>query len=259
MTAIVDAIHEVNYLATEEQVEQLAASYVQTAGVFGAITGSYFKILIAGCQKHLGKGRKKYPNLKDAQLQTLETVAKPYYEAVLRGVTTDDVTLAGGDELEHRRSKNEINRRSVFARTAKSTIFTFMNTGGDIRLIDLHDISKDKMRKMINETRGITTWDKQVETHRSRIEDICRKLAKDNPGQARDILESVLQHIQGVLDNLPAGDHEVQENVVVFTADSGEETVVEIPQDIGEQTAELGGVPETHIPALHEFQEVSAA
>jgi hypothetical protein len=259
MTTIVDEIREANYLATEAQIEQLAASYVETAGVFGSITTSYFKALIAGCQKVLGKGRKKYPNFKGTQLQTLEAIAKPYYDAVVRGVTTDDMALVGADELELKRRRNEIHRRCVFARTAKSTIFTFMNTGGDIRTVDLHDISKDKMRKIINETRGVTTWDKQVETHRSRIEDICRKLAKNNPGEAREILESVLSHIQGVLDNLPVGGHEVQENVVVFAADTGSETVVEIPQDFGEQAAELGGVPETHIPALHEFQEVSAA
>jgi len=252
MTTIVEQIKEANYLISEEQVEQLAQLYIGTARALGDAQGSYFKVLLAALQAKLGTARKKYPNLKEAQIQQLDQIHEKFYAAVMRGVTTEEVTLVGADELELRKRKMEIHRRAVFARTAKSTIHTYIDTGGDVRKLDINETSKAKLRKEINEAKGTPSWNSVIEVHRTKIEKVCSDLAKSDPGQARDILESVLSHIQGVLDNLPGRNHGSEESTVIFTAVDG--ASVEVPQDFSEPAEGVG-----HIPEIHEFQEVSAA
>jgi hypothetical protein len=260
MSNVIDQIREANYLVSEAEIEQLAVMYTDVSNTQGTADGSYFKILLAGCQAGLGKGKRKHPNLKEVQTKMLDEVHLKYYNAVLRGVMTDEIAIVDGlDEEELRRRRVEQLRRATFARSAKSTLYTFIDLGGDIRPLDVADTTKNGLRKKINEMQGIPTWEQAVSAKRAKIENICRKLALTNPGQAREILESVLQHLQDVLDGISGTDRRATEPVVVFTPVAGDEipVVVEVPENIGEQ-AEGMGQP-FHIPEAHEFSEVANA
>ncbi len=269
MNSVFDQIKESNYLVTEAEIERLAALHTDVSNTQNAADGSYLKILLAGTQVAMGKGKKKLPNLKEVSTAALDKTHAGYYDAVLRGVTTDDIVIIeGGDEEENKRRRVEQLRRATFARSAKSTLASFIDAGGDIRTLDVATTSKGGLRKWVNETLGIPTWEQAVEAHRSKIEKVCRKLAMTNPGQAREILESVLSHIQDVLDSITGTDRRGQEKVVVYTADVP--AIVEIPENFGEQTEGLGHMesttqepvapsfsPEFHIPEAHEFSEVA--
>jgi hypothetical protein len=261
--SMIEHIKDQNYLVTEAEIEQLAAMHTDVSNTQGAADGSYLKILLAGCQAELGKGKRKGPNHKEIQHKKLDEVHLRYYQAVLRGVTTPDIEFTDGlEEDELRRRRVEQLRRATFARSAKSTLYSYVDTGGDMRTLDVATTTKNGLRKVINEAMGLPTWEQAVGAKRAKIENICRKLAQTNPGQAREILESVLQHLQDVLDSITGGDRVATEQVVVFTAASTElPTVVEVPENFGEQTE--GVVPASaedfHIPEAHEFSEVASA
>ena len=263
ITSVLDQIREANYQATEEDIEKLAALHSDVSNTQGQTDGSYLKILLAGCQAVLGKGRKKFPDLKAAQHEVLDKTNNRYYEAVLRGVITEDIAITEGlDENEKRLRRVEQLRRATFARSAKSTLAAFVEAGGDMRMLDVVATSKGSLRKFVSESQGVPSWEKDVSSKRTKIEAICRRLAETNPGQAREILESVLSHLQDVLDSITGTTRRDTEKVVVFTAVAGDEVpaVVEVPEDAREPASMVASASEPagySIPTIDDFHEVS--
>lgn len=233
MTNVIDQILESNYHVTEAEVEALAAMHMDANNTQGIADGSYLKILLAGCQATLGKSKRKIPNMVEAHSTVLDDVHIRYYNAVLRGVTSEDIQIDDSlDQEEQRRRRVEQLRRATFARSAKSTLQAYISALGDIRTLDVASTSKAGLRKYVNEASGAPSWEQSIASNRNKIEKICRRLAETNPGEAREILESVLSHIQDVLDSITGTDRRGQESVMVFTADVP--SIVEIPEDYGE-------------------------
>ena len=139
----------------------------------------------------------------ESHSNVLNDVHLRFYPAVLRGVARDDCKDEEGlDADEERRRRLERLRRATFARSAKSTIEAFIRANGDLRTLDLGLVTKTGLQRYVNETKGTPSWEQTVNSNRTRIEKICRRLAQTNPGEAREILESVLQHIQDTLESL---------------------------------------------------------
>ncbi len=254
MYNVLDQIKESNYHVTEVEVEKLAALHSDASSTQGVADGSYLKILLAGCQANLGKSRKKVANMVEAHSTVLDEVHLRYYNAVLRGVTTSDIEEdSTQSEDEQRRRRVEQLRRATFARSAKSTLQAYISALGDIRTLDVATTSKAGLRKYVNEAQGTPSWEQTITSNRNKIEKICRRLAETNPGEAREILESVLSHIQDVLDSITGTDRRGQESVVVFSADIP--TVVEIPEEYG-QSSEGVGTPH-EIPDIEQHAQVS--
>lgn len=204
---IIDTIKKANYVATEEDVEQLAVMHTDAMLTQGVGDGSYLKILLVACQAALGKtARRKTANMVETHSQVLNDVHARFYPAVLRGVTTADCEDEPGlPREEERRRRLERLRRATFSRSAKSTLDAYIRAMGDIRSLEVETVSKSSLRKYVNETRGTPPWEQVVNANRDKIEKVCLRLAETNPGEARDILESVLSHIQDVLDSLDTG------------------------------------------------------
>jgi hypothetical protein len=242
MDTIFDAIKQSNYAATEQDVEQLAA--LHTAGELSqsGSDGSYLKVLLAACQGIVSPSpKKKGAAMIESHSNVLNDVHTRFYPWVLKGVAGEDCKEEEGiSPEEERRRRLERLRRATFARSAKSTIEAYIRANGDIRTLDLGLVTKTGLQRFVNETKGTPSWEQAVHTNRNRIEKICRRLAQTNPGEAREILESVLQHIQDTLESLrprKASDVSAVQNLGMVRG-QGDSADVEV-----------------HIPTIGEFQD----
>ena len=144
-TGLLDLIVSSGYEATEQQVEQLARANISAVHTCDQISGSYFKILLVACQSAL---KPKHQGKRLDAMAAITNTEAPLYAAVLRGITTLDVASDPAvDSAERSRRALERNRRSAFARSAKSLIVNFVRAGGEMRRVD-PSISKEQMRQM---------------------------------------------------------------------------------------------------------------
>lgn len=209
MRNLIQTIAAANFVADAKQVEALAHEhYTANAGMRSA-DGTYLKVVIVACQRDLGvrpKGRARVDS--KAQLSVLENVHAPFYEAVLRGVTTSDIAADTGlDKDESARRAVERNRRSTFARSSKSTLVSYINAGGDLRTIDAVTTSKVQLRNFIDQGRSAADIVERTLLRSQRaILRIVSREAEEAPDAARTRLEGIIEMLQTALDELPTAD-----------------------------------------------------
>lgn len=212
MTTILHKLEANPASATDAQVEQLAQARY-TAGTEVARTdGIYLRVLVAGCQGKLGPMRRGRAPNGGAQLAVIEAIHARFYGAVLRGITTADIapddTL---DNAERQRRTLERNRRSSFARTAKSTLVAYAKAHGDIRSLDAQTVSKNQLRAAVEpEPVGDKVSQRIVRSEGVLLRAVKRQ-AREDPDTARETLERTIQNLRKVLDSLddvePPQDH----------------------------------------------------
>jgi hypothetical protein len=151
MTTILTKLEHGHYVMTEAQVESLALERYNNAAVVLRADSTYLKGLVVAAQAKLGNGRKTRVKINaEAQHTVLNEVHERFYAAVLRGVTTHDVASDDAlDSKEKQRRSLERNRRSAFARSAKSTLSAYITAGGDLRTLDVEAVTKAALRKAI--------------------------------------------------------------------------------------------------------------
>lgn len=204
---ILDKIESSHYVANEAQVEGLALEAYKIGLQSTRIDGTYLRVLIAGCQAKLGPVRRGRSPSAESQLAVIEETHGRFYAAVLRGVTTPDIaadpTQAGP---ESQRRALERNRRSGFARSAKSTLAAYARAGGDVRILVVDEVTKGSLRAATAPaTLGST--DRVSTAQRSLLAALGRQ-AKVDPGGTRETIEQVMEELQKVLDSLDdEGDH----------------------------------------------------
>lgn len=202
------------YSMNESQIEALAAERTQSQLANDATDGTYLRVLITGAQSKFGPKRGKRL-ATDAQMAALESVAVPYYAAVLRGVMTPDIVLdASLEAAEVQRRTRERNRRATFARTAKTTLVSWVQEGGDLRAIDVTTVTKTELRAAVTAAkaeRGIPAASRIERAQRA----ILAAAAREGPKVAREHLEAVIAALQGALDELPEPEthHETTGNI----------------------------------------------
>lgn len=190
------------YSMSEREVEHLARdlSTAQDAVTGGRVT--YLRILVTACQAVLGQVKRGKALAADTQLDVLKDVSDRYYAAVLRGVAEGVEDVEGLEPAEATRRSVERNRRSTFARNAKSVLVGWVTTGGDLRSLAAEAVTYDPLRKETRERRGVSESDHGLGR---RIRSIVR-LA----GGSRDVLESAIEELQNALDALsPNGNADV--------------------------------------------------
>lgn len=192
------------YALNESQIESLAAKRTVSIVTVDQLDGTYLRALITGVQSKLGPKKGRTPS-DEAQLAALETIAVPFYAAVLRGVTTPDIALEAN--MEHALvvvRNRERNRRATFARSAKSTLVAWIEAGGDVRAIDVNTVTKTELRQS---TLAASSDDRGLAPE-SRIEratkTILATVAREGPDLARAHLESAIEALQEALEALPA-------------------------------------------------------
>lgn len=129
-------------------ITELARIGASGDAVTSRVGGTYLKVLVARSQDFATKA--DYPEQK-----AVDAVNAQIYRAVLAGVTTadccDDTSL---DRAERSRRSLERNRRSNFARTAVSTLRTWLSTVGKLEDLDPSLVTKAAMIEAINTARA---------------------------------------------------------------------------------------------------------
>lgn len=233
MTTIIDKLSHHPAGATEAQVEQLAHAMYAAGSQVRSADVTYFRVLLVACQAKLGKRRPgRRPTLDSkAQLTVLEAQHERFYAAVLRGVTTDEVAHEDGlDQPEKQRRALERNRRSAFARTAKSTLAAFAAAGGDLRGLDAATVSKSAVRAALAPAEPTDKVARQITRSEGALLRAIARQARASPETAAGTVERLMGDLQKVLDDLgtePEPSHEATTTVV--GARSPQRTRVGIP------------------------------
>lgn len=201
---IQQTIERAHYVATDMQVEQLAAARWLLSAQEEGLNGTYLRVLVVGCQAELGTKRRGKPSIT-SQLAVVEKIHGRFYAAVLRGITTADIVADDTQEpAERSRRALERNRRSTFARSAKTTLANFVRGGGDVRTLDAPTVSKAQLRAAGEPPPLVDRVARQLANAQGAILRAVDRRARGDPAGARDMLEGILEGLQAHLDSMPA-------------------------------------------------------
>lgn len=188
--SILNIIVSGNYAATPKQVEELArAVHVGLQG-----PGTYLRILVCACLSALPelpkhRGRRAIDTV--AQLAAVDKVHVEHYPAVLRGVADDSTDT------------RENNRRATFARSAASTLRAYVKRGGDIRSLDVDQVTKAGLRGA-EQPEGVTdrlatAW---VRSQKALVK-MAKDLLADNPEFATEAIDATIEALRELLEEAP--------------------------------------------------------
>lgn len=215
---IQQTIKRAHYVATEAQVETLAAAHWNVAIQLEGSNSTYLRVLLVGAQAELGRGRGRKPN-PQAQLAVLDKVHERFYAAVLRGVTTDDIAKDEGLEpTESSRRALERNRRSTFARSSKTALANFAKAGGDLRTLVPEEVTKASLRAAVQPPPPTDRTARQLANAQGAILRAIARRARGDPGGARDMLEGVVEQLQAALEAMEADQPDVGGTTTTVTA-----------------------------------------
>lgn len=195
------------WVATAEQVGELARVYVDHQTELANIGGSYLKVLIASTLHALGaeirtaplRGRapKHDEAEKERQSKAFEEVQGSFYGAVLSAVIPAELQDDEG-KPQSVRSANalERNRRTNFARSAASTVRSFLRNGGDLRILNVSTVTKGQLAELAASKAPAkpeaVVLGNRVEAVGKRALRLLEKLAKEDEGAARHRLEALV-------------------------------------------------------------------
>lgn len=224
-------IAKAHYVANETMVESLAQERYTSAELVTGSDTTYLRVVIAAMQAKTGKVRRGRSNPL-AQAEVLAAVNERFYPHVLKGVTTPDVdpTEANLTLEERRRRSLARNSRSNFARTAVSTIATYLRGGGDIRGIDVNAVTKSALRAAVAPPEPENKIERQIERNE-------KALIRAFKRQARDDTEAATEAIAAFIDTL-------RELVLNPTGKAPEPAAASRrPRDTGTRRTRVGGPP----------------
>lgn len=148
-----DACETSGYEVNGDVVAELARIGASGDAVTSKVGGTYLRVLVASAQRHLAGIDTGHPS---AQPRAVDAANAAYYPYVLKGITTadcaDNSTLY--DRAERSRRSLERNRRSNFARTAASTLRTWVSVGGDLETLHPAHITKAHLIEDISKARA---------------------------------------------------------------------------------------------------------
>lgn len=204
----------------EQRVELLARERVTSATIVSNADFTYLSLLVDAMQSQLGKTRRgKVNSLQQAQV--LADVDKRFYAAVLRGVTTEDVAIEDGLDVDEQRRRSLVrNGRSAFARSAKSTVSAFITAGLDVRALDPKTVSKAALRKAVAEVSAPEPEGREQRILAKAEGAILRaiaRLARAGPDAALDELDRLIEHLEKRRQELGGEPEEAEEQHATTT------------------------------------------
>jgi hypothetical protein len=186
--SLIATIVAANFMANEQQVAQLAHTVVEGLDA----DGTYLRVVLAHMKSQLGNPRRgKQP----PQEPVLDKVHEALYPSVLKGVGPDDMP------------QEERNRRANFARSAASTVRYFIRNGGDVRGVDVPTASKSGLRRAVQPEQGEaaegeTRTQRGFRTHAQALLAAAVRLARGDPEDARERVESLMDELDKLLTEL---------------------------------------------------------
>lgn len=207
MTTIQQTIAKAHYVATEAQVEQLASAQYTASAQAESHNLTYLRVVVVRCQSKVGTKRRGRALAVDAALAVVEEATEPLYAAVLRGITTQDIAVEPGLEpAESSRRALERNRRSTFARSAKTTLVNYVKGGGDIRSLDPETVTKASLRAAVSPPEPANRDERIVERAQGAILRAINRQARGDPSGAQATLEGIIAALQERLEALGGGE-----------------------------------------------------
>jgi hypothetical protein len=216
---ILETIERKHYIATDSDVEQLAATHLTSDALTKRSDGQYLRILVAAMRAKFGSGkgsgrRRKLTEADVAeQSEALAAIHTRFYASVLKGVTTDEVADHDNLSADERRARAAArNGRAGFARSAASTLQAYIRAGGDIRGLDVATVTKTELRAF---ARVAQAPDDSPEAHAAHV--TIKRLARDmdaladvDPDAARLAIDEAMAALQAIGARLASAAHAAQ-------------------------------------------------
>lgn len=209
--SIENKIEKAHYVASEHDVELLAAAHLATSEATKRTDGQYLRILVQALKAQFngvrGKRRATKPELDNHSAFLAETHTK-LYQAVLRGVTTEDVADDETLDIEERRARATVrNNRAGFARSSASTLQMFIRAGGDVRGLDVETVTKTALRTWAKaNTPDAKPRQEFIMSALTRLEREAVALVAEDPDEGRTVVEECMARLQTILDDLEKTD-----------------------------------------------------
>jgi len=169
------------------------------------VPGTYLRALVATSQVRVGlesprtsalRGRIGEPDDIDADIAAITAVHDEFYALVLKAVTTEDIAPEKGlRKAESARRAKERNRRSNFARSAKSTLVKYVRAGGNVRGLCVLTVSKRQLRELTAQKQGKHTASAEEQAKRfgTRIVRALEEMKEQDESLAQLALQEALQ------------------------------------------------------------------
>jgi hypothetical protein len=171
------------------------------------VPGTYLRALVASAQVRTGmeaprttalRGRIGEPADIDADVATVTAVHDEFYALVLKAVTTEDIAPEKGlRKAEAARRAKERNRRSNFARSAKSTLTKFVRAGGNIRGLCVLSVTKRQLRELTAQKQGTqaASTEEQAKRFGARIVRALEEMKEQDEGLAQLALQAAITEL----------------------------------------------------------------
>ncbi len=188
--SIIEKIVSSNYIVTIDMVEELTRQHLLATKKRENLGSTYFSTLIATTQREID-GKEEATGLDE-----LKTIHKAFYGGVIRAIAATGIKGA------------DAQKRAGFARSAASTIKTFIESGGDIRKVEAGKISKEQMRAMVAEFKkkesapNDTEPGEFVKSAIQSVVDRIRLVAKSDLIEARRELQDAIEQLAKELDEI---------------------------------------------------------
>jgi len=188
------------FIATDAVLKSLARDYVAGANAAEDVKGTYLRVLVAHSQRETASLARKRVTQADA-LGAVAAAHGAMYAVILDAVTTPEIAADDSLPAEERQQRaRERNRRTTFARTAKSTLTSFIKAGGRLVALEPATVSKEQLRSYSSVAReGPQTVADQVAATESRLEKLIAALKAENPEAAQEAVQSLQMKLQAIV------------------------------------------------------------
>lgn len=188
------------YIASDATLKTLAQQYVTGADAADEVRGVYLKVLVAHALREAQNLSHKRITMPDA-IGAVTAAHSLLYAVILDAVTTADVAADDSlDKDERSRRARERNRRTTFARTAKSTLLSFVKAGGRLVTLDPASVTKEFLRTFTQQARqGPKTLPDQIKAARARLGKLVAALKEQDADAAQEEVDTTSTTLQAVV------------------------------------------------------------
>lgn len=194
-TAIAEIVN-LKYLATPEQVQQLARAHWSANEEASQGSRTYLAVLVALVQRRVKRTK------KSEALAVFENLAASIYQDVIAGVSEPGM------------EKTEVNRRATFARTAASTLRSYLASGHPIEDLDPATVSKGQLRKLVVPPEPVERSERIMSRAIKSVRSVITKMAKADKVKAMRELVQMIDQLQEQLTDL---EHQTDAETVVMS------------------------------------------
>lgn len=184
-----------NFVIEDKDIEQLTRALLTADHTSATVRGTYFRSLIAMSQIKLGMDKPRAtkasryvtlkPDARDAQLAALKEVHAHAYSIVLDVIGNDP----------------ERNAKSVFARTAYSTLTAWVKVNGSLCDLNLADVSKNRVRQLTAKRQRPSASDPLPRAVASLVR-LATATATESPKEAAEQLQAAMDAIGNAMIDL---------------------------------------------------------